>query len=238
MNFDEPDERRYQGQENGDDSGQSIRGPHVSPSLSMKEAQLRRAHFALEQTEAQRTSAALPGSSIPPFPPQANFHVGAPNPLRHPDGLGDPDGLGIDLSFMPPRLTCGEDKIGVPFDTKKPTCSINLLCRRDGTLQKYQVQVISKDRRLEPDQFESLVASNKGLIQTDVQFFTTIKKVYEKKMYGTWRMIFSLKTLREIRLISVSFALHCHRFYCTFLIMTDSSPHMIIVPCQLSFLNM
>lgn len=143
---------------------------------------------------------------IPPgnlhLPPAANFYVYG---TREYKSGGIDDGPGIDLTLMPPRLTHDEDTIGLPFDTGKPTCSINLLCQRDGILQKYQVMVISKDQCIGPNEFERLIARNKRLIQTDTQFFKAIKEIYEKKMYGIWRSMFSLKTLREIRLISVSF---------------------------------
>jgi hypothetical protein len=120
--------------------------------------------------------------------------------------FGNGDDLGINISFIPPPPTGDEEIIGVPFDSGKPTCSINLLCNRNGTLKKYQIQVISKDRCSESGQFESLVANNKSLIQTDTQFLECIKKTYERKMCGIWRRLFSIKTLREIRLVSVSSA--------------------------------
>lgn len=113
------------------------------------------------------------------------------------------DELAIDLSSLPPHLTGDEDTVGEPFDVGKPTCSMNLLCHRNGISQKYQVQVISQDRCAGPDQYYSLIASNKRLIKTDIHFFQTVKKTYEKRMCGIWRSLFSLKALREIRLVSV-----------------------------------
>lgn len=124
-----------------------------------------------------------------PFPPNANFFLDASK--DDPDRSKDSHGPGIE----------------------KPTCSINLLCRRNGILQKHQIQVISQARCSSPDQSENLIASNKKLIQTDAQLFEVVRKTYQKKMYGIWRRIFSLKTLREIRLVLVSFAVYYMDFY-------------------------
>ncbi|RJE19883.1 hypothetical protein PHISCL_07774 [Aspergillus sclerotialis] len=147
--------------------------------------------------------------NVCPLPPEANFAL--PISCQHPIPCEEQtaDKPGINLSFLPPRLTQDGDTVGKPFDTGKPTCSINLLCHRNGILQKYQVQVISKDRCAGPNQYNSLIASNKRLIKTDIQFFKAVKKTYEKEMYGIWRTLFYLKTLREIRL--VSFTPYDHR---------------------------
>ncbi|GAA88462.1 hypothetical protein AKAW_06576 [Aspergillus luchuensis IFO 4308] len=117
-----------------------------------------------------------------PLPPEANVFVPTSFglPLPNPSTA---DELGIDLCFLPPRLTRDGDTVGIPFDTKKPTCSISLLCHRNGFLQKYQIHVISKDRCAGLDQFDSLVTSNKRLIKTDVQFFKTVKRTYEREMH-------------------------------------------------------
>ncbi|KAL4955396.1 hypothetical protein BDW69DRAFT_160779 [Aspergillus filifer] len=40
------------------------------------------------------------------------------------------------------------------------------------------------------------------LIQSDLQFLKTVRSIYEQKMCGIWRRIFSFKTLRQIRLVS------------------------------------
>lgn len=134
---------------------------------------------------------------------------------------------GIDFS-LPPQPIRDKATLELPFDVEKPTCSINLLCRRNGILQKHQIQVISQARCSSPDQFENLIASNKKLIQTDAQLFEVVRKTYQKKMYGIWRRIFSLKTLREIPLVLVSFAVY--HMDPTMLTESDSSPLLIIVP--------
>lgn len=174
MNIDESDERRHWSQGHGIEDRHKRRAERI-----------------------QRHPPAFVDSSMPPFPPEANFDVPVSFPL-------DAGGPGVDLSSMPPRLTRDEDRFGIPFDVWKPTCSINLICHRNGALQKHQVQVIDKSRCGGQDRFESLIASSNGLIQTDEQLFERIKNIYERKMYGTWRSMFSFKTLREIRLASVS----------------------------------
>ena len=79
------------------------------------------------------------------------------------------DDVGIDLSLHPPSklLKQDEDTAGKPFDIDKPTCSINLICQRNGFLQKYQIHVINKDRCATHDQFDNLITNVKGFIKTD-----------------------------------------------------------------------
>ncbi|OQE17832.1 hypothetical protein PENSTE_c019G09469 [Penicillium steckii] len=135
-------------------------------------------------------------------PPHANFYVQAS--ARSPNPSATDDEVGIDLSLRPfsKLLKQDEDTAEKLFDTEKPTCSINLICQRNGFLQKYQIHVINKDRCATPDQFDSLITNVKGLIKTDSQFFKTVKRTYDKKLRGIWRRLFSLKELREIRLVS------------------------------------
>ena len=162
---------------------------------------------ALNQAKRQwrKKLALLLTRPLVPLPPEANFYVPTSDPPPPPALPASPtaDGLVIDLCYLPPPLTLDGDTIGRPFDTKKPTCSISLLCNRNGFLQKYQVHVISKDRCAGPDQFDSLVARNMRLIKTDFQLFKTLKRTYEREMCDIWRKSFSLKALREIRLVSV-----------------------------------
>lgn len=146
-------------------------------------------------------------------PPHANFYVQAS--ARSPNPSTTDDDVGIDLSLRPfsKLLKQDEDTAEKLFDTEKPTCSINLICQRNGFLQKYQIHVINKDRCATPDQFDSLITNVKGLIKTDSQFFKTVKRTYDKKMRGIWRRLFSLKELREIRLVSVCITLQYNEEY-------------------------
>lgn len=70
--------------------------------------------------------------------------------------------------------------LGVPSSVESPTCSVNLICHRNGNLQIFQFQVIRKEQCAEPDQFKNLIAENEALVHTDIQFLKTMRKVYEK----------------------------------------------------------
>lgn len=161
--------------------------------------------YSLQQYVKSRITRSDQHGMVCPLPPEANFAVPVSCNVQPPKPqiAHDSDLVGIDLTFLPRHLRRDADAIGKPFDVGKPTCSINLLCHRNGILQKYQVQVISKDRCAGSGQFDRLVASNKRLIQTDIQFFKAVKRTYEKEMYGISRRLFSLKALREITLVWV-----------------------------------
>jgi hypothetical protein len=52
--------------------------------------------------------------------------------------------------------------------------------------------------------FEAALAKNEGLIATDQQLFRALRASYMREMCGFWRRYFSLKTLKRLRLLSVS----------------------------------
>jgi hypothetical protein len=88
----------------------------------------------------------------------------------------------------------------------KPTCSLNLICYRSGTkgCELYQIQTAKQSRFKDEGAFQKALAHNPDLIVNDEQFFYALRNVYLKKMCGFWRRVFFLKTLRGIRLLSVS----------------------------------
>lgn len=86
----------------------------------------------------------------------------------------------------------------------RPTCSLNLLCYRagrDGCLQR-QIQVVDVNLGSTIDA-EKLQQQNPKLISNDEDFFLALHREYEQHLCGFWRRYFSLKTLRQIRLLSV-----------------------------------
>ena len=72
----------------------------------------------------------------------------------------------------------------------KPTCSLNLMCYRPGSQGciRRQIQVARKEYP--------------GMIRTDQEFFHALHREYEQYICGFWRRYLSLKTLRQIRLLS------------------------------------
>ncbi|KAL4791617.1 hypothetical protein BDV19DRAFT_392963 [Aspergillus venezuelensis] len=145
---------------------------------------------AAKAQSVQRVSSVYWDSTMPPFPPDGNFlklHSTYPEDIRK--------DLQMDGEVGPGR------KIS-PFDVEKPTCSINLLCHRNGELQKHQIHVIHHRRCKGLEEFLKLIDDNNELISSDKQLLTTMRHIYEQEMYGVWRRIFSFKFLRRIRLVA------------------------------------
>jgi hypothetical protein len=92
------------------------------------------------------------------------------------------------------------------YISSHPICSL-LVCCRTGTkgLQSHQIQTVLESRFEDKEDFRNIINHNQNLISTDVQLFQALRDVYLSKMCGFWRRYFSLKTLREIRLLSVSY---------------------------------
>ena len=88
----------------------------------------------------------------------------------------------------------------------KPTCSLNLICYRPGSrgcvLQ--QVRVISRAKFDKVEDYSAAVKANDGIVSTDKELFELLWKEYNERMCSFWRRYLSLKTLRRIRLLSVS----------------------------------
>jgi hypothetical protein len=96
-----------------------------------------------------------------------------------------------------------------PDGTPKPTCSLNLICYRPGSQGCVirQIQVVKRSLCTDGKVFGALLSTNPDLIQTDEEFFQSLQTEYSKKMCSLTRRLFSLKTLRKIRLLSVSILL-------------------------------
>jgi hypothetical protein len=94
----------------------------------------------------------------------------------------------------------------IHYNTSKPTCTLNLVCYRSGSkgCELHQIQTAKRSRFKSEAEFQRMVEETTGLIITDEQFFRALRKVYLGKMCGFWRRVFFLKTLRGIRLLSVS----------------------------------
>lgn len=92
------------------------------------------------------------------------------------------------------------------YITTKPTCSLNLVCYRSGArgCELHQIQTVKGSRFKDDAEFQKVLVENPELISRDEQFFNALRDVYLGKMCNFWRRSFFLKTLRGIRLLSVS----------------------------------
>jgi hypothetical protein len=88
----------------------------------------------------------------------------------------------------------------------KPTCSLNLICYRPGSqgCVLRQIRVISRSRFDTQGDYDRAVKEEEKLICTDRGFFKVLRQEYDHDICGFWRRHLSLKTLRQIRLLSVS----------------------------------
>jgi hypothetical protein len=107
-------------------------------------------------------------------------------------------------SVLPPIQTVSSPI----FDkTKKTTCSLNLMCYRPGSQGciRRQIQVISLSRWAvsSDDGYDRFWQEKPDLIRNDQEFFHALHREYEQHICGFWRRYLSLKTLRQIRLLSV-----------------------------------
>jgi hypothetical protein len=132
--------------------------------------------------------------------PSANTSRGASS---EPKG-GDADTHSTTISatrlVIPPQVEAMTEK-----DLDKPTCSLNLICYRPGSQGCIlrQIRVIDKKRFEALNDYHQTLKLNPGIIETDHDFFDAIRTEYTKNMCSFWRRKFSLKTLRQIRLLSV-----------------------------------
>ena len=88
------------------------------------------------------------------------------------------------------------------------TCALNLVCYRTGTkeCELQCIQTVLECRFNHKQVFQNTLLQKSGLISTDIQFFHALRDVYLRRMCGFWRRSFFLKTLRGVRLLSVSTA--------------------------------
>jgi hypothetical protein len=88
----------------------------------------------------------------------------------------------------------------------KPTCSLNLMCYRpgyQGCVLK-QITVIGRSRYTSEEAYrEALLKHKDSLISSDEDFFRALRTTYMQHMCSHWRRHFSMKTLHQIRLLSV-----------------------------------
>jgi len=128
--------------------------------------------------------------SISPRPTSPVISATLPPINRHPH-ISPPASTAIDQSTaLPPTQTATSPTID---DWSKPTCSLNLMCYRPGSQGciRRQIQVARKSSEEYP-----------AMIQTDQDFFQALHREYEQHICGFWRRYLSLKTLRQIRLLS------------------------------------
>src|SRR5262249_17179859 len=92
------------------------------------------------------------------------------------------------------------------YISTKPTCSLNLVCYRSGAAgcELYQIQVAKASRFAGNETFQKFLKDNPDILITDKEFFKALRRVYCGKMCSIWRRVFFLKTLRGLRLLSVS----------------------------------
>ena len=135
-------------------------------------------------------------------PPSPGLTGVAPPVGRNP--LASPTPKKID-EFGPNSLRWG-DQTSPENKNEKPTCSLNLVCYRSGGrgCEFHQIQTAKRSLFESEDKFRTALAENPELITTDTEFFQALRDVYLGKMSGFWRRAFFLKTLKGIRLLSVS----------------------------------
>jgi hypothetical protein len=135
-----------------------------------------------------------------------------PNPSQHASASLQPTSLAMSAisplinlipHTVPPASTAVDQSSALPptqtvtspiiDGLHKPTCSLNLMCYRPGSQGciRRQIQVVEKFSEDYP-----------GMIRTDQEFFRALHREYEQHICGFWRRYLSLKTLRQIRLLS------------------------------------
>ncbi|EUC47819.1 hypothetical protein COCMIDRAFT_89190 [Bipolaris oryzae ATCC 44560] len=107
-------------------------------------------------------------------------------------------------SVLPPTQTVSSRSTD---SLTKPTCSLNLMCYRSGSqgCVRRQIHVLSQARLgVSRDDYSKIVSvkNSGGLIRNDKEFFAALHREYEHHICGFWRRYLSLKTLRQIRLLS------------------------------------
>jgi hypothetical protein len=92
------------------------------------------------------------------------------------------------------------------YVSKYPKCALNLVCFRGGTIgcQLYQIQTVLESRFESKEVFQQTITILPSLIYSDAELFRALRDIYQNKMCGFWRNVLFLKTLRGIRLLSVS----------------------------------
>lgn len=134
-----------------------------------------------------------------------------PPSLVTPFGIPPTPGLGADngpnLGFIDPEIDQEGDEL-----SKKPTCSLNLVCYRCGGsgCVSRQILVVSKQRLAKETDSQSATyqaavrkfSKDVDLISTDRKLFDTLRNTYRNRMCGFWKRYFSLKTLQRLRLLS------------------------------------
>jgi hypothetical protein len=90
-----------------------------------------------------------------------------------------------------------------------PICALQLVCYRTGIkgCELHHIQTVLESRFEDNQDFQNTIIKNPSLISTDTKFFQALRDVYLGKMCSFWRRAFFLKTLRGIRLLSVSYSL-------------------------------
>ena len=120
-------------------------------------------------------------------------------------------------SFHPPTTASM-----LASNAAKPTCSLNLICYRPGSqgCVLRQIRVISRAKFAKVEDYSAAIEANDGIVSTDKEFFELLWKKYNERMCSFWRRYLSLKTLRRIRLLSVSLSACLH--HTTVLSLTQS----------------
>ncbi|CAG5158431.1 uncharacterized protein ALTATR162_LOCUS5076 [Alternaria atra] len=107
--------------------------------------------------------------------------------------------LGLPNSYTPSEGTSSSnEKEDV---TKKPTCSLNLVCYSRGCVVS-QIQVTMPTKFETKEDYDKTMARYPKIITSDEGLFKALRDRYQNKMCGFWRRCFSLKTLKCLRLLS------------------------------------
>lgn len=136
-------------------------------------------------------------------PPVYNYPTPTLDAIEEEPESTDKINQGLESKSSPTAVTLELD----PSTNMKPTCMLNLVCYRSGMqgCELHQIYVANRNRYKLKRDFSKAIRDNPELITDDRAFFHALRDVYLHKMCGIRRRMFFLKTLRGIRLLSVSF---------------------------------
>lgn len=92
-----------------------------------------------------------------------------------------------------------------PSNDEVETCALNLLCYRSGSkgCVKRRIEVVARFRFATGAMLVSLLTRKPELITTKKRLFLALRHEYHMGMCGFWREYCSLRTLRQLRVLSV-----------------------------------
>ncbi|KAK0641663.1 hypothetical protein B0T16DRAFT_461702 [Cercophora newfieldiana] len=156
--------------------------------------------FEGDEAKLSRNSTMPMEDLIPPVStlPRGSSSIGghlSPNPSRH-------GSFGFTPSAAPGLAP--DSNRPAYYNTSRPTCSLNLVCYRSGArgCALQQIQCILASKFQTEESFQAAMKTNNHLIHTDDEFFREMQRLYKYEMCGFFRRYFSLKTLREFRVLA------------------------------------